>query len=165
MADIFVPTNNLGFEAYFSEYQVEPVADDFLAEIRSVTGAGFSVETVEASSVTSKDGFKRIAPLNIEAKPMTVTLYKENSNFNRIYAKFMNNPTSSVNFYGNLALKYPHTSFNADVKDLVYSGFVSDLSLGDVEAGQLQTFSFVFTPTAKPVFLTGVLAYVPPVAP
>lgn len=159
MADsIFVPTNNMGFEAYLSDLGVVPTVADFLAEIRSVTGLGFSVQTVDATSVTSKDGFVRQAPTLIEGKPMTVTLYKENSNYTKVSDKFLNFSTSDSKFYCDLTLIFPKTDYNQDVPNYVYSGFISDFSQGDVDATQLQTFSFVFTPTKKPRASTAVIA-------
>lgn len=153
---LVVPVPNLGLQVVVSDYHVKPTQADIIGDIRSISGIGFSVETVDATPVSSPDGFSRPAPTVKTAKPMTVTVFMNNEGYNKLLNKFKENPVGDKGFYGSLTIIYPkYQGVNDQVPDLTYHGFISDLSRSDAEANQVQTFSFEFTPTESPEVFTG----------
>lgn len=156
MADVFMPVPNIGFELGLSAFKVDPVVGDKIGDIRSITGLGLTVNTTDATSVSSVDGYTRTAPTTKTFKPFTVTMYKNNDGYNKLLAKVYAEGVTSEDFFCSVTIVYPKLEgVNDLVDDFRYDGFISELSLGDVEAEGVQTFSFVFTPVGKPVKFAG----------
>jgi len=151
MADIFVPIPNIGFKVAISEFGVNPTANDIIGDIRSITGVRVTVNTVDATPIDSQDGVTRPAPTTKTVAPMTITLFKKNSSYQRIADKILGKSVTDSQFYCSLTIFYPkEVGATESVPDYTYDGFISELSFSDGEAEQVQTFSFVFTPIAKP---------------
>lgn len=153
---LIIPVPNIGFQVAVSDYQVKPTQADIIGDIRSISGMGFNVETVDATTVSSPDGFSRPAPTVKVAKPMTVTVFMNNEGYNKLLDKFLENSVGDRGFYSSLTIIFPkYQGVNDQVPDFTYHGFISDLSRSDAEANQVQTFSFEFTPTESPEEFSG----------
>jgi len=152
MAIPFAPVPNLGFELYMSEYGVDPVVGDYVAEIQSVSGVGFTVETVDGTAVSSTDGFRRPVPTLREGRPFTITVFTNDDNVKYLTESMLASGVDKL--YKAVTIVYPKTTFNADVPDLCYNGFISEITPGNIETGSLQTYAITFTPTGKPRTVT-----------
>lgn len=156
MPNISVPLPNIGFDVYVSDYKVTPTQNDIIGSIRSISGMGFNVETSDATTVSSKDGFSRPAPTLKVAKPFTVTVFMHNEGYNKILNRFMKNSVTDSKFYCSVTIVIPKVQgVSEQVPNYTYHGFISDLSMSDVETSQFQTFSFQFTPIEAPTVFDG----------
>lgn len=156
MADVSVPVPNMGFELALSDYKVEPVEADVIGDIQSITGMGFTINTVDATAVSSTTGFTRPVAVNKEGKPFTVTLFKSDSNFQSVFDRVIGVNPVEEDFYCSVTTIFPkRTGYNDAIPDYTYHGFISEISFGDADTSSVQTVSFVFTPNEEPTEFSG----------
>ncbi len=91
--------NNMGALIALSALNTDPTIDDILGELESVTGLNISVGNVDTTSVSSTSGMARLTPTYKTWGDASITVFKNNANFKKIFDQFFGYNSSEEGFY------------------------------------------------------------------
>lgn len=142
--------SNMGALVALSEYGSTPTSNDILGELESATGFGYKTDNIDTTSVSSTTGFARTTPLKKTPNEGTITVFKNNLDYKRVYNKYFGYNTSEEGYYCTLTISWPKGKDWVDVKDVCLDGYISGFNWADINSSSAQTFSFTFQPIGAP---------------
>lgn len=145
----------MGTRIALSKLNTDPTADDILGEVEGISGFSIDVGSVDTTSVSSTTGMSRQTPTYKSWGNMTVNLFKNNSNFKRVFDQFFGYNTSEEGFYCDLTLVWPKLPGWSDVYNIKLHGYMSGFSLNDITRDDVQKVSFNFQPSGNPEIFAG----------
>ena len=144
-----IPIANIGLSAFLSEYNTTAVTADFLGDIASISGLGFSVEMADGTSLT--DLWKRLVPTIRENKPFTLTLFVTTETATLV--ELMVSESNDA-LYKRVTFSFPETTYNTGLPDIAFDGVISNLDIDQVDVGSLQRIVVTLTPDCAPALVT-----------
>lgn len=142
--------SNMGALVALSDYGTTPTSNDILGELQDATGFGYKTDNIDTTSVSSTTGFSRTTPLKKTPNEGTVTVFKNNTDYKRVYNKYFGYNTSEEGYYCTLTISWPKGKDWTDVKDVCLDGYISGFNWADINTSSAQTFSFTFQPIGAP---------------
>ena len=142
--------NHFGAKVALSNYGVAPTSDDIIGELESATGFGYKTDNIDTTSVSSTTGFTRTTPLKKTPNEGTVTVFKNNTDYKKVYNKYFGYNTSEDGYYCRLTITWPKGVDWTDIKDVSLDGYISGFDWADINTSTAQTFSFTFQPIGAP---------------
>lgn len=152
--------SNLGFKVYMSEVGVAPTNADRLVGIKSMSGYGVSVNTLDATELDGT-GFARFIASLKTLKPITMGFnLRDKETYKRLYERVMDTETASEDYYVDFTFVFPKkTGWDTDVvRDITITACITEFSLDDVTTDSVQAFSITIQGQDKPVPFTGTIS-------
>lgn len=148
--DGFVPVlSNMGAKVALSALNTAPVAADILGEVDSITGLTIEVNNIDTTSVSSATGMSRMTPTYKVWGEATVTVFKNNANFAKIFNQFFGYNTAEAGFYCDLTISWPRLADWTDVFDVRLHGYLSGFNWSDITRDDVQKITFKFQPAGN----------------
>lgn len=146
----FTPVaSNMGAIVALSALNTNPTANDILGELDSVTGLSVSVNNIDTTSVSSTTGMARLTPTYKVWGNMTITVFKNNAGFAKIFNQFFGYNTSEQGFNCDLTISWPKLPGWDDVFDIKLHGYLSGFSWSDITRDDVQKITFNFQPSGN----------------
>lgn len=142
--------NHFGAKVALSNYGVPPTSEDIIGELESATGFGYKTDNIDTTSVSSTTGFTRTTPLKKTPNEGTVTVFKNNTDYVKVYNKYFGYNTSEDGYYCRLTITWPKGVDWTGIKDVSLDGYISGFDWADINTSTAQTFSFTFQPIGAP---------------
>ena len=152
--------SNLGFKAYMSAVGETPTAADRLVGIKSMSGYGVSVNTLDATELDGT-GFARFVASLKTLKPITLGFnLRDKGTYKRLYEQAFDKETGSEDYYVDITFVFPKkTGWDTDVvRDITITACITDFSLDDVNTDSVQAFTVTVQGQDKPVPFTGTIS-------
>lgn len=147
--------SNMGSVVALSKLGITPVSDDIIGDLESLSGLSITANNVDSTPVSSANGMSRLTPTYKAWGNSTVTVYKNNDNFKKVFNQFFGYNTSEPGFYCDLTIQWPKLPEWTDVYDITLHGYVSGFSWSDITRDDIQKFTFNFQPSGQPVLFAG----------
>ena len=147
----------IGFQVALTEGNKEPVTADLVGRLNTVSGIGFTVNSIDTTSVSSITGYVEQTPLLKELKPISVTVFYNKAGYDRIRGLATANGIQGDDLLLSLTIFYP--TLNADRTNYRYVGFLKEFDESDASVGDVQKFTFTFQPITKPVVTKADIEY------
>lgn len=147
--------SNMGAILALSALNTEPNSNDILGELESLTGLNVTVNNVDTTSVSSSTGMSRLTPTYKVWGNATITVFKNNANFKKIFNQFFGYNTSETGFYCDLTICWPKLPDWNDVHDLRIHGYLSGFNWSDITKDDVQKITFNFQPSGNPQIFNG----------
>lgn len=147
--------SNMGALIALSALNTEPTSDDILGELESLTGLNVTVNNIDTTSVSSSTGMSRLTPTYKVWGNATITVFKNNANFKKIFNQFFGYNTSERGFYCDLTISWPKLPDWNDVHDLRIHGYLSGFNWSDITKDDVQKITFNFQPSGNPEIFYG----------
>ncbi len=138
--------SNMGTKVALSALNTAPVAADILGEVESITGLNIKVNNIDTTSVSSVTGMSRMTPTYKVWGEATLTVFKDNANFAKIFNQFFGHNTAEAGFYCDLTISWPRLADWTDVFDIRLHGYLSGFNWSDVTRDDVQKITFNFQP-------------------
>ena len=142
--------SNFGALVAISEAGVAPTSNDIIGELESASGFGFKTDNVDTTSVSSTSGFARLTPLKKTPNEGTISVFKDNENYPKVYNRYFGYNTSESGYFCTLTICWPKLPGWDNIKDLSLDGYISGFNWSDINTSTAQTFSFTFQPVGAP---------------
>lgn len=156
MDNVFNPVlSNMGAIIALSALNTNPTRDDILGELESLTGLNVTVNNVDTTSVSSTTGMSRLTPTYKVWGNASITVFKNNANFKKIFNQFFGFNTSESGFNCDLTICWPKLSDWVDVHDIKLHGYLSGFNWSDITRDDVQKVTFNFQPSGNPEIFNG----------
>ena len=152
--------SNLGFKAYMSEVGETPTAADRLVGIKSMSGYGVSINTLDATELDG-NGYARFVASLKTLKPVTLAFnVRDKETYVRLYERVFNTDTSDEGYYADFTFVFPKKQgWGTDaVRDVTITACITDFSLDNVDPDSVQSFTITIQGQDKPVPFTGTIS-------
>lgn len=147
--------SNMGALVALSALNTDPTSADILGELESLTGLTITANNVDTTSVSSTTGMSRLTPTYKVWGNASITVFKTNENFKKIFNQFFGYNTSESGFYCDLTISWPKLPDWTDVYDIKLHGYISGFSWSDITRDDVQKVSFNFQPSGNPEIFAG----------
>lgn len=146
MYDQVLPT--IGADIALTKRGVAATAADIIGSLDQLSGLKISVNKVDTTPANSKTGMSRSTPTYKVWGEASITVFKTNDNYKKIFNQMLGYGTSEADFECDLTLILPKRADWTDVPEgIVLSGFLSGLDWGTISKDAIQNIPFNFQPS------------------